>query len=143
METTYEGYSHKDLIKLLGKQDAEWFIKGCPIPFRSDYSEWQRHIDVYAKIAKAKLKVHKSDVNYTPPKIYLKSDDLGIKGVFNPADGKKYDSRSAYEAAVKAKGLVIMGDDAPTKPSTPKTQTVNWEEAVAETLKTKPLKGKK
>lgn len=77
------------------------------------------------------------------PVHYAGSDDMGTKGVFNPADGKTYDSRSEYYSAVKSKGLVIMGDDAPTKPSTPKTKTVNWEKAVAETLKTTPLKGKK
>lgn len=75
--------------------------------------------------------------------VHYGSDDLGVKGVMNPADGKTYDSRSAYYNAVKSKGLVIMGDDAPSKPSTPKTKTVNWEKAVAETLKTTPLKGKK
>lgn len=77
------------------------------------------------------------------PVHYAGSDDLGTKGVFNPADGKTYDSRSEYYSAVKAKGLAIMGDDAPTTPSKPKTKTVNWEKAVAETLKTTPLKGKK
>lgn len=77
------------------------------------------------------------------PTHYAGSDDLGTKGVFNPADGKIYDSRSAYYRAVKDKGLVIAGDDAPTTPGKPKTKLVNWEKAVAETLKTTPLKGKK
>jgi hypothetical protein len=76
------------------------------------------------------------------PSHYAKTDDLGTKGVFNPADGKTYDSRAAYYKAVKAKGLVIAGDDAPTQRATPKTKSVNWEKAVAETLKKTPLKGK-
>jgi len=92
------------------------------------------------KFIEGKL-VHVSDRAYAPSH-YAGSDDLGTKGVFNPADGKMYDSRSAYYNAVKAKGLVIAGDDAPTQRATPKTESINWEKAVAETLKS-PLKGKK
>ena len=51
-------------------------------------------------------------------------DDLGVKGVFNPADGKTYDSRSEYYKSVKAQGLEIMGDDAPKTPSKPKTKDI-------------------
>lgn len=79
------------------------------------------------------------------PSHYCSSDALGegVQGVFNPADGKTYDSRSAYYKAVKDKGLVIVGDDAPKERATPKTKSVDWESAVAETLKTIPLKGTK
>ncbi len=42
-------------------------------------------------------------------------DDLGIAGVLNHADGKKYDSYSAYKKSVKAHGCEIVGD----KPVTP------------------------
>ena len=84
------------------------------------------------------------DPNWQPPVVAVMGDSLGegVKGVFNPADGKTYDSKSEYYKAVKAKGLVIMGDDAPTKRAEPKKETINWEKAVAETLKTTPLKGK-
>lgn len=74
-----------------------------------------------------------------PPTHYAGSDDIG--GVLNPADGKTYDSRSAYYSAVKSKGLVIAGDEAPTQRAKPKIKSINWEQAVAETLKTTPLKG--
>jgi hypothetical protein len=74
--------------------------------------------------------------------VHYGSDDLGVNGVFNPADGKKYDSKSEYYKAVKAKGLEVVGDD-PVKPSKPKIKPINWEKAVAETLQTTPLKGKK
>ena len=75
---------------------------------------------------------------------YLNSDNLGIQGVFNPADGKKYDSKSAYYEAVKAKGLVI-NDSTTVTPSKPKLKEINWEKAVAETIKTlsPTKKGKK
>ena len=46
------------------------------------------------------------------------SDDLGMQGVLNPVDGKKYDSRSAYHKAVKDAGCVVLGDEAPTQANT-------------------------
>lgn len=49
----------------------------------------------------------------TGPTHFAKTDSLGIHGVRNPVDGKMYDSRAAYEKAVKAAGCVILGDDAP------------------------------
>lgn len=78
--------------------------------------------------------------NVQPPSHYAGNDSLGISGVFNPADGKTYDSRAAYYKAVKEKGLVIMGDDAPKEKQKPKTKEIDWHKAVAETLKTNPLK---
>lgn len=45
---------------------------------------------------------------------YVISDDLGTKGVFNPANGKTYDSKSEYGKSVKAAGMEIVGNDAPT-----------------------------
>lgn len=39
------------------------------------------------------------------------SDDLGLKGVFNHADMKTYDSKSRYYGAVRAAGCEIMGND--------------------------------
>lgn len=35
----------------------------------------------------------------------------GMDATWNPADGRVYDSKSSYEKAVKAKGLVIAGND--------------------------------
>ena len=69
------------------------------------------------------------------PTHYARSDDLGINGVLNPADGKRYDSRAAYEKAVKASGCVIMGNDAPTERAAPKIKNIDWKPAIAETLK--------
>lgn len=74
---------------------------------------------------------------------YGGSDSLGhgVKGVFNPADGKTYDSKSAYYNAVKAKGLVIDDSSTP-RPSAPKLNPINWEKAVKETF-SNHKKGKK
>jgi hypothetical protein len=74
---------------------------------------------------------------------YVQSDNLGLQGVLNPADGKMYDSKSAYYRAVKDAGCVVLGDDAPTQAAKPKQKPINWEKAVAETLKTTPVKGKR
>jgi len=66
---------------------------------------------------------------------YLNSDKLGegVKGIFNPADGKTYDSKSAYYNAVKAKGLVIDDSQTPRKPD-PKLKPINWEKSVKQTI---------
>lgn len=39
------------------------------------------------------------------------SDDMGLHGIFNHADGKRYDSKSEFNKAVKAKGCRIVGND--------------------------------
>jgi hypothetical protein len=39
----------------------------------------------------------------------------GIDDVWNPTDGKRYTSKSAYYKAVKASGNVIVGDDPAVK----------------------------
>lgn len=69
------------------------------------------------------------------PSHYSGSDSLGegVKGVFNPADGKTYDSKSAYYNAIKAKGLVI-DDRATPSPSSPKLNPINWEKAVKQSI---------
>lgn len=129
---TYEGYSHKDLIELLGEDDGNWFISGCPIAYSAPLEQWLRKEAVDEKVLKAKLEIHKSP-DFIAPRIYLNSDDLGINGIVNQADGKKYDSKSEYYKSIKSKGLVI--DDTPiAKPSKPKLKEINWEKAVAETI---------
>lgn len=35
----------------------------------------------------------------------------GVNGIFNHADGKRYDSKSQYERAVKSKGCRVVGND--------------------------------
>lgn len=40
---------------------------------------------------------------------YIRTD--GMDAIMNHADGRMYDSRSAYERAVKDAGCVIVGDD--------------------------------
>ena len=61
------------------------------------------------------------------------SDDLGVNGVFCHADGKTYDSKSAYYKAVRAKGCEIIGNEKVT-PKRPEVKDIDWHSAVAETL---------
>ncbi len=46
---------------------------------------------------------------------YVISDDLGIKGVINPVNGKQYDSKSQYYKTVKQAGMIVVGNDAKTE----------------------------
>lgn len=64
----------------------------------------------------------------------------GMNPTINPVNGKTYDSRSAYERAVKDAGCVIVGNDIPVKPSKPVTKDIDWKQAVADTLKKRPIK---
>lgn len=41
----------------------------------------------------------------------IRSDDLGLNGIWCPSDGERYDSKSAYYAAVKSTGGEIIGGD--------------------------------
>lgn len=58
--------------------------------------------------------------DFKAPKIYVTSDDLGMKGVVNPLDGKKYDSKSRYYQKVKESGCEIAGNDAAFGKAKPK-----------------------
>lgn len=133
--TQYYRFSPDGLLEPCEKEDTETLggYKYYDAAKVSEYSEGKHNKGGWIAAA------------VSGPSHYAGSDSLGIgvQGIFNPADGKTYDSRSAYYNAVKSKGLVIAGDEAPTQRATPKTKTVNWEKAVAQTLKTTPLKGKK
>jgi hypothetical protein len=48
-------------------------------------------------------------------------------------DGKRYDSKSALRASYKRRGVVELGNDAPTKPSSPPRPRVSKAE-VAQAL---------
>lgn len=82
--------------------------------------------------------------NVCAPTHYSRSDDLGTQGILNHADGKRYDSRSAYYKALKQQGMVILGDDAPKTAAKPKESGIDWKKAVKETIDSykTPKKGK-
>lgn len=66
---------------------------------------------------------------------YVQSDNIGgVQGLQSMADGKYYDSKSSYYASLKEQGLTIVGDDVPTSRAQPKTEEIDWGQAVAETM---------
>lgn len=71
------------------------------------------------------------------PLNYGGSDSLGTHGIMSQADGKMYDSKSSYYRSIKDRGLEIIGNE-PVKRATPKQTPIDWENAVAETLKKTP-----
>lgn len=52
------------------------------------------------------------------------SDDLGLNGIRNHADGRMYDSKSAYYSAVKAAGCEVVGNEKMTHTPVDKTGNV-------------------
>lgn len=57
-------------------------------------------------------------MDYSKAKIHIIKDDLGgVQGMLNHADGKIYDSKSAYYKSLKASGHVVQeaGMDKPKK----------------------------
>lgn len=55
------------------------------------------------------------------PMPFIRSD--GMDATLNHADGRLYDSKSAYERAVKAAGCIIAGDDPALTRETPRDFT--------------------
>lgn len=68
----------------------------------------------------------------------VRSDRLpgGVDGMMSMADGKRYDSRRAYERAVRDSGCEVVGDDRlpQTQPDAVTMSEHEAEAAVAETL---------
>lgn len=88
-------------------------------------------------------------IKYNGYKGYLPrviSDSMGVQGVQSMADGKYYDSKSAYYNSLKSRGLAVQ--EAGMQTSKPKTEKIDWKPAVAEAIQqlksTSPTrKGKK
>lgn len=59
----------------------------------------------------------------------------GLDDVWNPVNGKRYDSKSAYYAAVKASGNEIVGNDSSFKAATEKTVEVTAPKGLKDDLK--------
>lgn len=100
----------------------------------------------FCPLCNTKGLAYRGPKNFKSP--YVRSDNIGgIQGIQSQADGKYYDSKSAYEASLKAKGMVIVGDDVSIAKPQPKTEEIDWKQAVSETLKTNKFsptkKGKK
>lgn len=110
----------EDLIKnkVITQTEAK-FLHGLSIPLHDGLELWQRKdcIDTKILLAIESGIVEKySSASTNLSKFNVISDDLGIKGVSNPVDGKLYDSKSAYYKTVRSAGCQIVGNDPiPTK----------------------------
>lgn len=80
--------------------------------------------------------------NCAPERILTRSDlpaplliRDGLDDVWNPVDGRKYDSKSAYYAAVKAAGCEIAGSDSSLATAHEKPAAVKTPDGLKDTLK--------
>lgn len=59
-------------------------------------------------------KAREENRRFTPmkyTKVAVHSDDMGLKGVLNHADGRRYDSKSEFRKATRRAGCYEMGND--------------------------------
>lgn len=87
-----------------------------------DSKTWRKMILCLAKLEDAIEKGILKPTIPEPDQVYVGgpnviSDSLGegVQGLTNMADGKQYDSKSAYRKSLKEHGMVEMGNDAPTE----------------------------
>jgi len=114
----YMNCEEPELLKVISKKDLEW-AASVRIPYNSSGGEWAKKHSIDSKIKTAINKGKITPIKYEEIKPTRSVQIIGdyIAGpngsVKNMADGKVYDSKSAYYKAVKAAGCVVMGNDAP------------------------------
>lgn len=98
----------------LGKVLTKDELKFCDIriPFNDTTGLWVRLTAIQRKVSEA---IASGEVSPIKTESFVKgraprvvSDDLGVQGVVNPVNGKRYDSKSAYYRAVKESGSHII-----------------------------------
>lgn len=123
---TYMNVAKADLkkAKVLTADELKW-LEALRIPFTGAGHLWAEKFRLDALVSDA-VESGKVKPIYREVKIqrgpHVISDDLGLQGILNPANGKKYDSKSAYYKAVKEAGCVVLGNDAPTKAKGPEAR---------------------
>jgi hypothetical protein len=70
---------------------------------------WSNELGRFAEPAEAYAARPRYDIRSDLPRPYIVSDSL--PDIVNHADGKIYDSKSNYYAAVKAAGCEVVGND--------------------------------
>lgn len=137
----YVMVEESEVLEILARDERAFYESGMRIPYRSNGDLWRFMESITDKILSAlgsgKLKYTENRPEFNRVVFSVISDDLG-GGVLCPADGKRYDSKSAYYRAVKSKGLEIVGNDAPKEMQKREHKSIDWKEAVAETLKQTP-----
>lgn len=98
----------------------EWeFLDTLRIPFNDTEGLWfkKRLLDIQVKESVKSGNAQEIKPEYVERRqsAYVQSDCMGegVQGIKSMADGKLYDSKSAYRKSLKEKGLVELGNDAP------------------------------
>ncbi len=109
----YRKYHFEDesAIAVVGKAIFEAY--STPVPY-GDIDAWNAYKAAFDVVEEAvlsdKIEIIEDDFVESIEKKapYLIKDDLGVSGVLNHADGKMYDSKSAYYQSLKDSGHVVV-----------------------------------
>lgn len=110
----------EDLLNGILSQEEIDFVVNLRIPYNDRSGMWIRKQIIDQKIKSAVNEKRVNVVEYEIAQVrkgpQVISDYAGtdINGIQSMADGKYYDSKSAYRRSLKEKGYVELGNDAPT-----------------------------
>jgi hypothetical protein len=116
---SYMNVKSDDLLAVLTQDEIEW-ASTVRIPYISTGDAWYKkhHIDsrIVKAIADGVIQEIPREVVTTQRGGHIIGDYIAGPGdaVKSMADGKMYDSKSAYRKSLKAQGMVELGNDAPT-----------------------------
>lgn len=121
MIETYMGVKADDLLNGVLTPEEYKFAIYCAFSYNDQSGTWLKLRLIQLKVKEAIESGKVQTVINSPVKrgkaAYVQSDCMGegVQGIQSMADGKRYDSKSAYRRSLKEKGLVELGNDAPTK----------------------------
>lgn len=116
----YMGVKAEDLLGTVLTQDELNFVSSLRIPFNDISGLWLKKQIIDQKVSVAidggsvSRVVHDPVVRQAGPQVISDCAGSDIHGIKSMADGKYYDSKSQYRKELKRRGLVEMGNDAPT-----------------------------
>lgn len=122
------GVKAEDLLGSVITQDELDFVSGLRIPFNDLTGLWLKKQIIDLKISQAlesgliAKAYHEPALKQAGPHVISDYTGGGIDGIKSMADGKYYDSKSAYRKELKRQGLVELGNDAPTKGKGPEAR---------------------
>lgn len=117
----YMGVKVEDLLNGVLTQEEIDFVDSVRIPYNDHTGLWTKLLSAQGKVTAALESGKVERVAYEPvvrqrgPQVISDYTGGGIDGIKSMADGKYYDSKSAYRKELKRQGLVELGNDAPTK----------------------------
>jgi len=118
---TYMGVNEDDLLNGVLTPEEYQFALYCTFSYNDQSGTWLKlrliQLKVKEAIESGKVQTIKSApvIRQRGPQVITDSAGDTIHGIQSMADGKMYDSKSAYRKSLKEKGLVELGNDAPTQ----------------------------